>query len=321
VGFLYPNGNEWPQRDTIPELRLPLRVGLAFLPSQGAPVEGLEAARREELLERIRAHFADRRFVSRIDIVPDYYLTGASGYTRPASVSGFGTPAGISGLVGLTGVSGFAGLAAVQRLYNVDVMALVSYDQVTYRDENNWSLGYLTIVGAYVLKGNRHDVTTLVDLAVVDPVSRSIVLRAGGTDTRHGTTTYIKASAEAREAHAEGFSAATDQLIGNFDTALTRFESDVRAGKANVRVTSKSGRPLSGGGGGGGGGALDWATLLGLAAIVAMVLKRARNRRLAGPGREECDQLPLPQSLFNRLVFLVSKGRHSPQPAVLDTGS
>lgn len=28
-------------------------------------------------------------------------------------------------------------------------------------DENEWSLGYLTIVGAYVLKGIHHDVATL----------------------------------------------------------------------------------------------------------------------------------------------------------------
>jgi len=244
VGFLYPDGRAPPRQDSIPELRLPLRVGLAFLPSESGEVEGLEAAHRDELLERIRKRFADRKFVSRIDIVPDYYLKAASG---------------------------FNGLAGVQRLYNVDVMALVSYDQVTYRDENNWSLAYLTIVGAYVIKGNRHDVTTLVDLAVLDPATRSIVLRAGGTDTRHGNTTLLKVSAEARESRVRGFSTATDQLIENFDAALTKFESDVRAGKANVRVVSQSsGRS---GGGSGGGGALGLMGLLGLAVVFAIRLK------------------------------------------------
>ena len=68
-------------------------------------------------------------------------------------------------------------------------MALVSYDQVTYRDENNWSLGYLTIVGAYVLEDSQHDVITLMDPAVVDAASRSILLRAGGTDDRRHRTT------------------------------------------------------------------------------------------------------------------------------------
>ena len=154
VSFLYPSGNEPPRENTIPQLNLPLRVGLAFLPSRaGSSPTGLEAAEREKLLDRIRQRFADRKFISEITIVPDYYLSGASG---------------------------FDSLQGVQRLYNVDMMALVSYDQVTYRDDNSWSLGYLTIVGAYVLKGSRHDVTTLMDLAVVDPQSRSILLRAGG---------------------------------------------------------------------------------------------------------------------------------------------
>src|SRR5262245_38800255 len=228
VSFLYPSGDEPPAENSIPELKLPVRVGLAFLPTKsGVNAVGLEASNREALLERIRQRFSDRKFVKTIVIVPDYYLDGSRG---------------------------FEGLQGVQRLYNVDVMALVSFDQVGYRDDNKWSLGYLTIVGAYVLKGTRNDVTTLMDLAVVDPASRSILLRAGGTDDRHATTTLIDQGREAREASAASYSKATDQLIEHFDTALVQFEADVRAGKANVRVASTSG---NGGGGGGGGAALD----------------------------------------------------------------
>jgi rhombotail lipoprotein len=57
-------------------------------------------------------------------------------------------------------------------------MALVSYDQVTYTEDNKWPVGYLTIVGAYIVKGMINDTTTLVDLAVVDPKTRSLLLRA-----------------------------------------------------------------------------------------------------------------------------------------------
>jgi rhombotail lipoprotein len=276
VEFLYPDGRTPPRQDSIPELRLPLRVGLAFLPSRSEVVQGLEPARREELLERIRKHFADRRFVSRIEIIPDYYLKAAEPRGYPGLSSVYPSTPG-----------GYAGLASVQRLYNLDVMALVSYDQVTYRDDNAWSLGYLTIVGAYVLKGNRHDVTTLIDLAVVDPASRSIVLRAGGTDTRHGTTTLVKEASEARESGAEAFSSATDQLIGNFDAALTRFESDVRAGKANVRVVSKSGSS----GTSGGGGALGLGWVLGLGAIAAAFGARARRDSNSRPSGSKPDAL------------------------------
>ena len=235
VGFLYPKGEEPPRENSIPLLKLPVRVGLAFLPSRaGTEPVGLEAARRDELLDRIRERFADRKFVSQIVIVPDYYLKGAGG---------------------------FESLQGVQRLYDVDVLALVSYDQVTYRDDNTWSLGYLTIVGAYVLKGTRHDVTTLMDLAVIDPASRSILLRAGGTDERHGTATLISESRESRQSRGDSFATATDALIEHFDVALTKFESDVREGKANVQIAHRAGHQ-------GGGGALDPAWLVLLAAVI-----------------------------------------------------
>jgi rhombotail lipoprotein len=124
-------------------------------------------------------------------------------------------------------------------------------------------------VGAFVLKGDRHDISTLVDLAVVDPVSRSLVLRAGGVDVRHGNTTLIDADQETRDAGVQSFSAATDQMIERFDVALTQFEAQVRAGKANVRVVHKS-NTAAAGGGSGGGGALNWTWVTLLTCVVVI---------------------------------------------------
>jgi rhombotail lipoprotein len=235
VNFLYPDGKSLPATNTIPELHVPLRVGLAFLPSQaGAP---LDAAQKEVLLQRIRQRFSSRKFVSEIVVVPDYYLANARG---------------------------IAGLDGVQRLYNVDVMALVSYDQVTHTDDNKLSLGYLTIVGAYVLRGSSQDTATLVDLAVVDPATRSLVLRAGGTHTWHGTSTLIDVDRNSRAASATGFDQATDEMISNFDAALATFEADVHKGNANVRIVTR------GGASGGGGGALEACDLLVLLSLVML---------------------------------------------------
>jgi rhombotail lipoprotein len=244
VDFLYSgSGSDSigpPPQNVAPELHLPLRVGLAFLPPRGGMI-AIDASHQDQLLERIRQHFSDRRFISEIVIIPDYYLASRRG---------------------------FEGLQGVQRLYGVDLMAVVSYDQAVHEDNNQWSLGYITIVGAYVLKGDRHDISTLVDLAVVDPVSRSLVLRAGGIDVRHGNTTMIDADRATREAGVQGFSAATDQLIDHFDVALTRFESEVRAGHANVRVVHKTSEAGQSHGGGGGGGALSWTCVTVLALLV-----------------------------------------------------
>src|SRR5262249_30255689 len=125
---------------------------------------------------------------------------------------------------------------------------------------------YLTIVGAYVLKGNRYDVSTLVDLAVVDPASRSLLLRAGGTDVRHGNATLLNSALEERQKSAYRFSAAAEQMITHFDTALNDFEAQVRAGHANVRVVHKDGW---------GGGAMGLLELALLGAWQALRRKRA----------------------------------------------
>ena len=249
VEFLYPDGSAPPAQDAQPQLHLPLRVGLAFLPSRGSEAEnGLDAAHKEALLEEIRRRFITRKFVAEIVVIPDYYLRGRSG---------------------------FEGLEGVQRLYAVDLMALVSYDQVAHEDNNDWSLGYLTIVGAYVLKGTRHDVSTLVDLAVVDPPTRSLVLRAGGFDNRHGSVRWVDEQRRLREDAADGYTAATRQLIEHFDSALTAFEGQVREGKANVRIVSNKNAPS------GGGGSLDWLCLLALSTIIGL---RSRTVSAPGPG-------------------------------------
>ncbi|MFO1410455.1 MAG: rhombotarget lipoprotein [Steroidobacteraceae bacterium] len=248
VSFLYPEGTDAVPGNELPTLPVPLRVGLAFLPERsGATVSGLEAARRERIMQRIAEHFRSRKFIADIVEIPDYYLGG---------------------------VRGFDGLAGVGRLYKVDVMALVSYDQVGHQDDRGLSFGYLTIVGAYVLKGTRQDVTTLVDMAVVDPATRSIILRAGGTDTRAHNTTYVGSEVDARQAAADSFDAAAGQLIGHFDAALTQLEADIRAGRSTVKVHHRDG----GGGGGGGGGDFGALALAGIAALAATRVRRRRDR-------------------------------------------
>jgi rhombotail lipoprotein len=240
VGFLYPDKQLPPQNDAIPELHIPLRVGLMMLPAHGNGA-GIDAARKEQLLTQIREHFLTRKFIAEIVIVPEYYVTG----------------------------SGFESLEGVKRLYNLDLIAIVSHDQVMYTEENALSLTYLTIVGAFIVPGSRHEVTTLVDLAVVDPETRSLLLRAGGTDSADRTTTMVDESAASRTTRNRSFEKATGQMIEHFDVALAQFEADVKSGKARVRVTKRES--------GGGGGSVDVVLLL--AALCALSVTLARHRR------------------------------------------
>jgi rhombotail lipoprotein len=80
-------------------------------------------------------------------------------------------------------------------------------------------------------------------------VTQSLILRAGGTDSRNRNTTLIDEERAARESGVASFGSATTQMIDNFDVALTKFEADVRAGKANVRVARREANGRAGGGG------------------------------------------------------------------------
>jgi rhombotail lipoprotein len=232
VSFLYPDGQLPPPGQAVPELHLPLRVGLAFLPSAPGSDGALDEAHKAELLEHIRQHFVDRKFVSEIAIIPDYYLAAGGGY---------------------------GGLEGLKRLYTFDVLALVSYDQVTNIEANRKSLSYLTILGAFVINGNEHDTATLVDLAVVDPATRSLIVRAGGTDTRRASSALVKVSEDVRLESVASFDAAAERMLGNFDVALTAFEKSVQEGKASVKVVDRRG----------GGGVLDVTTLALLLLLLA----------------------------------------------------
>jgi rhombotail lipoprotein len=98
-----------------------------------------------------------------------------------------------------------------------------------------------------------------------------LILRAGGTDSRNRNSTLVDQPRAARESNAASFAAATTQMIDNFDVSLTKFEADVRAGKANIRVAKRE----SGGGGGGG----SFAPLsLGLLALLVVARRRAMQR-------------------------------------------
>jgi rhombotail lipoprotein len=236
VNFLYTDGNV-PEQNAQPELRLPIRVGLSFLPDAGAhPGHQPGAAEREKVLTTLRESFRSLPYVTEIVIVPDYYLHSGKG-------------------------DGLLQIEQLSRLFNFDLFALVSYDQVQNNYQNDRSLAYLTIVGAFLVRGDRDETTTLLDVAVIDPRSRALVMRAGGVSSLKGNTTAIDVERHTDAQSTRGFEEATSQLVVNFRRDLADFEQRVRDGTAPVKVVRQTSK--------GGGGAMDlWLlAVLGLLAV------------------------------------------------------
>jgi rhombotail lipoprotein len=90
-------------------------------------------------------------------------------------------------------------------MYNVDVVALLSYDQAQFTDEGALSLTYLTIVGAYLVPAEKNDTHTMLDAVVYDIRSRKMLFRAPGTSQIKGHATLMNLSEQRRKDSDAGF--------------------------------------------------------------------------------------------------------------------
>jgi rhombotail lipoprotein len=223
VDFLYPDAKEAPNlQESVTTLRPPVRVGIAFVPGGKWREAGIPAEEQTRLLDQVRASFTQYPYIGKIETIPADYLR----------VRG-----------------GFDNLDQVARLFNVDVVALISYDQVQFNDANALSMLYWTIVGAYVIQGDRYDVQTLVDAAVFDVASRKLLFRAPGTSQIKGNASMVGFNEESRQAQADGYRKAVAQLIPNLQTSLGDFEQRIKqdvAIKVENRPGYKGGADLGG---------------------------------------------------------------------------
>lgn len=241
VDYLYPNAKEAPTlAPSVVKLRPPVKVGIAFVPGANWN-NGLPEAAKMKLLERVRDSFAKHQYIGKIEIIPSQYLQAKGGFTN---------------------------LEQVARMFDVEVVTLLSYDQVQFNDTNALSVLYWTIIGAYVIHGDQYDVQTMVDAAVFDVQSHKLLFRAPGTSRVKGGATWAGLSEKQRLAAGEGYERAVDQLIPQLQTELDGFRERIK-NNANYQVENKAGYK--------GGGAMGWISLA-LAALLAGVAYAARRR-------------------------------------------
>ena len=244
VDYLYPAGEIPPEiQDTIPYLELPLRVGIAFVPAQGSR-SVISEATKVELLEKVKAEFKDREFIERIEVIPDNYLRTGKGVN---------------------------GMQQVARLYGVDAMALVSYDQVAVSEDNPASFLYWTIVGSYVIKATSNEVQTFVDTAVFDVKTARLLFRAPGLDKMSDRSTLVEAGEVVRKAREASFVAAMQLMTENLAIELDDFRQRVKKDPQVAQVEWKLGS---------GGGSIGLWFLLGL--LVTVVAQRFQEYQVRG---------------------------------------
>ncbi len=241
VEYLYPNNQIPPDyHKTIPNLTLPLRVGLAFVPAYSNNAAVLTESNKHMLLEKVKAEFANRDFISEIVVIPDTYLRAGRGFRT---------------------------IEQVARLHGVDVMALVSYDQMAYVDDTRLSILYWTVIGAYTVKGSKNDIQTFVDTAIFDVKTNKLLFRAPGINNIAAKSTLIDSAEHLRKAREDSFALAMSDMTGNLSTELDRFKEDIKANET-VIITHHQGY--------GGGGAFGLPTILLL--VTGLFARQWRHR-------------------------------------------
>jgi rhombotail lipoprotein len=250
LDFLYPQGFTDAEPASQVVLKLPVRVGLAFAPTQANQIDPITEEQKQRLLARVAAAFKEHEAIGHLEVVPTTYLQ----------------PGG-----------GFGNLDQIRRSLGLDLMVLLSYDQSQFTESTRASWTYLTVVGPFLIEGEKNDTRTVMDAVVYDIRSRALLFRAAGESTVKGHSSPLNEHRKRRTFASEGFEKATGGLIASLNTALEQFEEQAKngtvqgPGTAAIAMYDAKGEQItatSGGGGALGIPELIIAALLGLALLV-----------------------------------------------------
>ena len=197
LSYLYPGTEQTPPvSDQVAEIKVPFRIGVAFVPDTTNPEFRLPETDRIILAGKVGEAFKRYPFITEIVTVPSLYLE----------------PGG-----------GFPNLDRISALLKLDVIALVSFDQVQNAGATGWSFLYWTGIGAYVVDGDQYDILTAVETTVFDVRSRRLLMRAGGISNLKGSATMVGFSERAREARTRGFEHAMQDMIAKLHGEVKLF--------------------------------------------------------------------------------------------------
>ena len=199
-----------------PTITVPLKVGFAFVPSLDYG-EGFPEKERMSLMQEIASQFQEYKFVESIELIPSLYLEEGGG---------------------------FSNLDQLRQLFGIDVIMLLSYDQSQFKDTGAWSITYWTLIGYYIVKGEKNDTHTLMDAALFHIPSRKMLFRASGINHIKSSATPINLSEKAREDSLSSFHEASLDLTKNLKVTLYNFRKVLRSQSGKFKLKLKPGFDL-----------------------------------------------------------------------------
>jgi len=179
---------------------LPITLGIAFVPESrtitnggDSKIEPLTEKFKMEMMRELTAQLRQYSFFAGIEEIPSTYLKiGGS----------------------------FANLDQIHTMTGVDVIGLVSYDQVQFTDRGLVSLLYWTGFGWYFMPGEKNDTNTMMDAALYHIPTRKPLLRATGQSGVYHYSTPMNQSQNLRDDSENGFKDAVNMLAATFKEQL-----------------------------------------------------------------------------------------------------
>ena len=199
---------------TPPVLHLPLRVGVAFVPGSCSDYDGPSALQKAELLREVAKHFEKREYIKSIEVISSSYLVAGGS---------------------------FANVDQLATMYNLDIIALVSYDQTQSTSEGVGTISYLTIVGAYIIPAEKNTTHTMLDTTVFDIPSRRLLFRAPGTSKIKGLATFVGLDDQLSKDSLKGFTKAGVEMQKNLDIELDAFRERVKNAPETATIVNRPG--------------------------------------------------------------------------------
>jgi len=209
IQFLYPRESTVSNQrsDKLPTLVVPLKAGIAFVPANND--ENFPDKEKMALMQKIASQFEQHAFLESIERIPSPYLEKEGGFLI---------------------------LDKLQQMLDIDVIMLLSYNQSQFRDTRAASIAYLTLVGAYIVKGEKNDTHTLMDAALFHIQSRKLLFRASGISHIKSNATLVNLTEQARKDSLTGFREASTDLVKKIQNRLYEFRKMIRSSSDKFKL-------------------------------------------------------------------------------------
>jgi rhombotail lipoprotein len=193
-------------------LPVPARIALAFVPEANA--KGSQAAMaswatgplpetfKAKVLENLANAFRGESYVGNIECVPAFYL---GGHTAPEFV------------------------ASVRATFNVEAVALVTYDLQHFNRVNGWALTYIALVPALFVPGNELSSHLYLDTAVYWSENAALLFRAAGSASGDESFCPLYYDDNAQIQTERCFAAATTDLVPKLRKEFGEFAKRIKA--------------------------------------------------------------------------------------------